>query len=146
MIQQRRLLLFLPPLVVVVLIGCGSNSGSVTGKVTYKDKPLPGGTVTFVTADKKVSTAVIGSDGTYTINKVTAGPVKIAVYPLAPPQPMMEGTKMNPGAMGAPAPEAPPAATDSKSVKLPQQYQDPEKSGLTYTVKSGKQEHNIELK
>jgi hypothetical protein len=31
-------------------------------------------------------------------------------------------------------------------MRIPEKYRDPEQSGLTYTVKGGKQEFNIDLK
>jgi hypothetical protein len=146
-IQKMRLVRFLPCLTVLAVAGCGPGSGSVSGKVTYKGTPLPGGTVTFMTSDQKVKTAIIGSDGTYSIDKVTTGPAKIAVTPLVPLPPMMPGgMAMDPGKVDAPEGDAaaPPAA--DKSASIPEHYKDPEKSGLTHTVTTGKQEHNIELK
>jgi hypothetical protein len=44
--------------------------------------------------------------------------------------------------------EAAPAAEeprDGKHVAIPPRYQDPEKSGLTYTVRAGPQTHDIDL-
>jgi hypothetical protein len=136
----------LPWLVLLALAGCGS-SGSVSGKVTYKDKPLAGGTVMFFTSDQKVKSAVIGLDGTYRIDKVTPGPARIGVTPPITPPKMPMGMKMDAAKMGgAPADAAGPTATDTKPLSLPEKYQDPEKSGLTCTVTSGPQQHNIELK
>jgi hypothetical protein len=60
------------------LAGCGSSSGIVTGKVTYNNRPLKGGNVTFVGANGSAS-ARINEDGTYTIDKVPTGEAKIAV-------------------------------------------------------------------
>jgi hypothetical protein len=142
--MTMRLVRFLPCLAVLALVGCGPSSGSISGKVTYKDKPLPGGTVAFLTSDQKVKTAIINNDGSYTIDKVTVGPAKISVSPPVAAGKMPKGMKMDPSKMGAPAGAAPP--TDDKPVSLPDKYKDPEKSGLTYTIIKGKQEHNIELK
>src|SRR6516162_1447836 len=47
--SRRRLLgalLTLAPFLFAA--GCGSSTTTITGKVYYKDKPLPGGSVTFV--------------------------------------------------------------------------------------------------
>lgn len=138
---------FLPCLAVLALSGCGPSVGSVSGTVTYKGKPLASGKVTFVASDQKVKTSPIGTDGSYSIDKVTVGPAKIAVDPPIPPAPMMPpGMKMDPSKMDAPAASAPPPPPKSQEPSFPQQYQDPEKSGLTHTVISGKQQHNIELK
>lgn len=147
MIWKTRLFHALPCLAVFALVGCGSNTGSVSGKVTYKKKPFPGGTVTFLDSKQQVKTAPIEADGNYTIEGVAAGPVKISVSPPPPPPKMPMGAKMDPAKMGAPAGAASAAPpTGAKPVSLPQRYQNPEESGLTYTVTKGKQEHNIELK
>jgi hypothetical protein len=140
-----RILPFLPCLAVLALAGCGPGAGSVSGKVTYKDKPLPGGTVTFFAPDKKAYPAVIGTDGTYTLDRVPVGPAKITVAPPVALGPMRPGMKMDPSKVGG-APEGAAPAPAEKPVSLPEKYQDPEKSELTYTVTTGKQEHNIPLK
>jgi len=148
MIRKLRLVLSLPCLAVLVLAGCGPGTGSISGKVTYKDKALPGGTVTFFTSDQRVKTAIIGTDGSYTIDKVAAGPAKISVSPPVPLPKMPKGMTMDPAKMGGAPPDAGAAApsADVQPVSLPERYQDPEKSGLTFTVTKGKQNHNIELK
>ncbi len=143
-----RSVYFLLSLAMLTLVGCGPDVGSISGKVTYKGKSLTGGKVTFLSSDQKVKTALIGTDGRYTIDKVTVGPAKIAIDPPLVLPKMMGGLEMDPAKMGAPAPQnpAPPPPEEKGGVALPKEYQDVEKSGLTYTVVSGKQEHNIELK
>ena len=148
MIGKLRLLPSLPLLAVLALVGCGPSTGSVSGKVTYKDKALPGGMVTFVGSDQRVKSTPIGADGTYTIDGVTVGTAKISVAPPVPLPKMPKGMKMDAAKMGgAPtdtAGAAPPA--DVKPIFLPQHYQDPETSKLTFPIAKGKQNHNIELK
>jgi hypothetical protein len=127
------------------LVGCGAT-GNVSGKVSYKDKPLNSGTVTFMAANNTVLSSPIAEDGSYSIAKCPAGEVKITVAtpPAAPP--MAQGRmKMDPSKMGAPpgASEAPKSATP---VTVPPDYKDPEKSKLSYTVQKGDQTHNIDLK
>ena len=53
------------------------EKGSVSGKVTYKGKPLTGGVVILTDADGKVK-ADLGDDGTYKLN-VKPGQYKVAV-------------------------------------------------------------------
>jgi hypothetical protein len=47
--------------------GCGevSNEVSVSGHVTYRGKPLPGGSITFFPASGRPVMSVISDDGTY---------------------------------------------------------------------------------
>jgi hypothetical protein len=113
--------------------GCGANA-SVSGRVTHKGKPLPAGTVTFLTADNKIFTSQITSDGTFTVPQLTAGTVKIGVQ-TPPPQPADDSQAPRPS--DAPTPPPP--------VILPAKYADPNASGLTLTVTGGSQTHNIEL-
>ena len=44
--------LVLPAL--LLSVGCGASKGDVSGKVNYRGKPLPAGTVTFFGADDRV--------------------------------------------------------------------------------------------
>jgi hypothetical protein len=138
--------------------GCGSY-GHVKGKVYYRDKPLTGGTVVFVSDGGGPSaTATIDEQGNYTIDKVAAGPVKIAVDSGPPPgarNPMnrnpMAG-KMAPP-KDAPIPEGVDASKlyntgrgSTGSVAIPEKYKNYQTSEETYTVQSGNQEHDIRLK
>jgi hypothetical protein len=133
-------------LAALTLAGCGRPGGSVSGKVTYKGQSLTGGTVTFLGADDRVAWSPIEPDGTYTITRVAPGLAKIGVTPAASSAPPKGMKMMDPAKMDAPAGAAPPAASAGKTVSIPQQYQDPARSGVTYTVTAGSQDYNIELK
>ena len=50
---------------------------------------------------------------------------------------------MDPSKMGGGAEK--PSTPTPKPSPIPKKYQDPEKSGLTYTVTKGSQEHDIKL-
>jgi hypothetical protein len=139
--------------------GCGGTA-SVSGKVYYKGKPLTGGVVLFVSDNHKGTyRSDIAEDGSYRIDKVPTGPVKIAVdtsmaqAPAARQKGPPGGAgKMQPpkdtvlpesakGGMYDPGHKAP----ERTAVKIPDHYANPEASNLTYTVTSGSQEHNIQL-
>ena len=52
----------------MAVIGCDKGAGldcKLTGKVTYKDAPVGGGTITFHAQDGSVAIAQIKPDGTY---------------------------------------------------------------------------------
>ncbi len=137
----------------LLLAGCSSSNGTITGKVTYQGKPLPSGTVTFV--PEKGGSAVVGviQDGEYKATKVPTGPAKIAVITsstsappdyiaqMRPPAELMEKAGMDKSA----AESAKSASPSQQAPSLPEKFKDPDKSGLTYTVKSGTQVHNIDL-
>jgi len=140
--------MFLVLLMALGLAGCGST-GTVSGKVSFKGNPLKGGTVTFLSAAGKPSaTTQINEDGSYAIPSVPAGEVKICV----------DTQMLNPaGKIKAPKYSAPPGQknpndpggdstdTSKRYVAIPEAFASPEKTTLTYTVKGGKQEHNIEM-
>ena len=99
--------------------------------VTYKGSPLTAGSVTFYGEGNQVASCSIEPDGEYTVTNVPVGPTKIAVsVPPAVREP--KGYKI--------------PQSGEKSVQIPRNYSDGEKSGLTYTVVEGSQEHPIELK
>jgi hypothetical protein len=139
----------------VLAVGCSSYA-SVKGKVTYQGKALTGGTVLFTSPGKGSQTAIIGEDGSYSIDKIAAGPVKIAVETQSVQPPITGFTKGGPPkSMEPPKGVTPPGAANPvygsggkkrTAVKIPENYADPDKSGLTYTVKTGAQDHPIDLK
>lgn len=129
----------------LLLSGCGrGGTATVTGTVTYKDKPLPGGLISFMAEQgNEVARGKIEKDGTYRVNKVPVGNAKIGIQVAEPPK-YAAGTvsKEQAAKMGKGSAAAKPA----DSVQLPKKFGDPSKSGLTYTVQPGQQEHNISLK
>jgi hypothetical protein len=130
-------------------VGCG-GSGTVSGKVTYQGETLRAGQVCFITADgKKSDVATISADGTYSIANIPTGEVKICVLTS-----YLAKTKSHPrpGADSQPSDldtghYRPPSSSDASKrfVPIPSNYEGPETTTLKYTVKSGKQEHNIVL-
>jgi hypothetical protein len=132
----------------LLVAGCSSR-GTVSGTVTYQGKPLPSGTVTFIPERGPAVTAVI-DEGKYTAEKVAAGPAKVAVASVSVEVPPGFVKHMQPPKDAPIPPEARKAleagAQIKKGVKLPENYADPDKSGLTYTVTGGPQTYDIDLK
>ena len=62
------------------VIGCGSNTSTVKGTVTYKGQPVDYGSVVFVVNDKQAVSTDLQADGTYTAREVPYGEAKIEVY------------------------------------------------------------------
>jgi hypothetical protein len=96
----------------------------VSGRVLYKGKPLPGGRVTFVTADGFAGTAVIDETGNYRI-KARVGEAGIGV------DNRMLRERGN--------------RVKGRFVQIPARYFTPDTSGLKYKVRKGQQTHDIEL-
>jgi hypothetical protein len=150
-------------LLVGLAAGCGST-GTISGTVTYKGKPLKAGTVSFMTTEGgHVASGEIKEDGTYTVSRVPAGPAKVTVKSVevfTPPGGGMMGGRSGGGApRGAPAGAAenvkPPPGVDmsgfnpnssnDKAMKVPDKYKDFAKTPLTCDVKSGNQPYDIQL-
>ncbi len=135
------LLLALP----VLAAGCGKATSVVSGKVTYKGRPLPIGTVLFLTSENKVLAGEITGDGDYSVSRVPPGEVKISVAvpspnTLRPQQKGMHG-KADENTSFQPAQKAP------NVVKIPDVYANADTSGLKYTVTAEPtQTHNLDLK
>ena len=138
----------------LVAAGCGSSSGRVSGKISYKSNPLHGGTVTFQALGEKgwAKTASIAEDGSYNLDELPKGPAQISVETqTVKPNPVGQAmaAKMTKGK------DIPPEMLKSspfgqamqadKYVAIPPKYGKAETSGLTYEVTRGRQQHDINL-
>ena len=145
----------------ILSAGCGGTSKtSVKGKVTYAGKPLAWGMVTLVSADGATAAGFIDHDGNYSVDGVPTGPVKIGVDS---PDPAQESRSASRGgdagkdkkdSLGIEDPRAHlkqdlppdrPKPPPGKWFPIPEKFADPNSSGLTGTVESGKP-LNIDLK
>jgi hypothetical protein len=150
--RRRQALLLLSLAASIGLFGCGGSSGTVAGKVYYKGELVKGGNVQFVASDGSARSSAIAEDGTYTIDKLHLGEAKISVdtssfkpqkgfyaygsKPMKPPPGQPEGSGYKP-------PDTQELA--KRYVAIPEKYIDPNKSGLKYTVKSGRQDYDIKM-
>src|SRR5262245_32734665 len=153
-----RLVAWLAPAGLLLLAGCGAGKGDITGQVTYKGQPLSVGRITFVgQGGKQEAVSAYIKRGKYTVHKCPAGPVKISIESIEPPDPeKLQGTKTRienmPMARGMkermkidPELEELASGPPLQHMVIPLKYANPETSGLTYQVKWGAQEHNIDL-
>jgi hypothetical protein len=101
----------------------------VSGKVTFNGKPLPSGTVTFVSKDGKTTVAgAIAEDGTYRVI-LPGGEYGVAIT--TAPQKKKDD------------PKDPPKKVPV--FQIPAKYGDVKTSGITYKVAKGKQSFDIDL-
>jgi hypothetical protein len=120
--------------IVVSVPGCGTKEAKLTirGTVSYKGKPLSGGMLKLVGRNgASLSAAPIQKDGTFIMTDVAVGEVNASI--LATP-----GTPDRSGAKTTSDHKITPA-------DLPEKYQDPEKSGLQYTITPDTKELDIKI-
>jgi hypothetical protein len=163
--KLSRYFCLIPCLVIVSAFGCGSRVNPqapayISGSVTYKGKPVTGGTVQFVTQEGVAVSGGIDADGTYAVSDVPMGELIVVVETESinpdhkastgkdadrrtkmmgdrPPPP---GQGPGPGAKGGGG-----TAGEQKYIKIPDQYTKAKTSPLTFTAKAGRQVHTIEL-
>jgi hypothetical protein len=97
----------------------------------------------MLSKDGVLVTGPIREDGSYALTSVPTGTVRVAVNS---PPPVEVGAGGPTGPLGKDPASAPPPPADNKSwFPIPEQYGDPEQSGLTCNVKPGANVHNIDL-
>jgi hypothetical protein len=106
--------------------------GQVAGKVSYRDQPVPDGTVMLLASDGQPYDGKIQPDGTFLIRDVPVGTAKVSVTSVIAPS---EADKTDNSKADARAKQR-TIAKGSRS-RIPSKYGDFTKSGLTVTVEKG---------
>jgi len=131
----------------ILTAGCATKpTAVVSGKVTYRGRPLPVGTVMFLTSDNKILSGEIKGDGDYSVPHVPPGEVKISVSVPSPNtlKPQQKGMY---GKAGDNPTDESQAKALPKVIKIPDEYANAATSNLKYTVTTeAAQTYNIELK
>ena len=134
----------------VAMAGCGDRRATVSGKVTFKDKSMPGGTVLFLSEDgTKSDSAEIKADGTYSSSNVPLGALRVAVLPVQKSaKDSMPKAAKGGGKMPDVPTDAPKAYQQGSTayVDIPMALRDPTTSNITVTVNAGMQTFDIPLK
>jgi hypothetical protein len=107
----------------------GPRNPTVFGKVTFKNVPLSGGTISFIGKDG-LARADIEKDGSYRVDDGPRGPVKVAIRSVSTTLQKHKGDKME---------------WVAKSL-IPTKFNDPKTSGLEYTIAGDRQQMDIDLK
>jgi len=130
----------------LVVTGCGEPTGQLSGKVTYNDKPVANGFVVFM-GEKKTVHVPIGADGTYKSEEIPLGDLKVGVLPaVRPPGSFMPKGATIPDAAKSTEEGKKYLETESSYVPIPNNFQDPVKSGQSVKVTGGSQNYDISLK
>jgi hypothetical protein len=132
--EEKTMNRSLPGMALALLLtvaGCGApaRNGEVSGVVKFRGSPLPSGTVTFVMGDGEKFGAAIGTGGEYSLMGLPRGPARVTVasHPRVPE-----------GFQGA-RPREP-------HVQIPDRYREAESSPLSFELKGGRQQYDIDLK
>jgi hypothetical protein len=136
-IARRGLPFLALSMLVVAGAGCGEATGVVSGEVKVGGEPVPRGTITFIPQGPKAKGRLTDiNEGKYSLAGLPVGEYAVTVQALVqPPPPTTKGGKAGTKAKG-------PA---TKGVHVPAKYADPEKSGLTCTIKSGENKYDPPL-
>jgi hypothetical protein len=83
----RAGIIFSAMITAIVIAGCAKPKGSVSGKVVYKGVPLKVGKITYVSQEDSMQVfgALIGEDGTFTVENVPYGSYKVCIDTTANP-------------------------------------------------------------
>jgi hypothetical protein len=150
--QARWLTAVCAGLLLAGLTGCSGQSwGKITGKVTVNDKPVTSGRITFMHDDGRTALAEIKPDGSYSLEKIPVGKLKVgiesmnfAAYEAKMPKRKEGGKMQDPNDPGA---ATPTALTKSGATPwVPTRYNEPKSSGLTADVKDGDNKIDFPLK
>jgi hypothetical protein len=131
------------------LLGCSAGKGELNGSVSYRAKKVKVGTVTVFGGDGVPRYGIIDRDGNFTVSDLTCGDVRICVASLNPKDTLPFGGNVK-GRDSAPKRDIPKGTIDPMDVKnwfeIPEHYQYPDKSGLTFPLRPGQNTFHIELK
>lgn len=147
---DRRTGLIGASLACLVAAGCGSSTGGVTGKVSYKGKSVVSGSVVLIASDGMPRYGDIQPDGSYRFNGVPTGEAKLGVNSPNPvPDPRKVAVARAAGQRGGRFQTDPitgtPTSDPSLWFPIPRAAGDPATSSLRATIRPGENTHNIVL-
>lgn len=131
-------------------LGRKQPTGTVSGKVTYKGKPVPSGClVTFVSDQGVVALGTVDASGRYKLMTAGKPDVPALDYNISVTFPGVIGPEMTDEderkyMAGDPATIA-KFAHKAQAAPIPKKYADEFNSGLSFQIKAGANSHDIEL-
>jgi hypothetical protein len=134
----------------LVAAGCGGGTGDVTGRVSYKGKPVASGSVVLIGSDGMPRYSHIRPDGTYRFAGVPAGEAKLGVNSPNPvPDPRKVALAGGAGQRGGRSQADPITSAPTSDPRLwfpiPRAVGDPATSHLGTAIRRGTNTHDIEL-
>lgn len=144
-IQLAALYLAAP---ILFLSGCGGEkppeTASVTGTVTYNNKPVEGANVSFLVEGAPIAVGTTDAEGKYSIPNVPVGSAKVSVSKYAnQPSPAAPSGQLTPEDMIKMSnPQKKPTPPKSE---IPEKYADPATSQLTAEVSKDETANNFDF-
>ena len=132
--------------------GCGSDTATVSGTVTYRGKEIGGGSVVLYCPDRQIVRGLIETDGTYTIPNVPRGGSAVVTVqsPARVPTGLRQPQHLPPFSSGTPKPPAVGLSSgelaSANLTVIPPRYALPEESGLSVVVNRRQVAYDIDLK
>lgn len=124
----------------LALVGCGSGVTllPVSGTVTLDDKPVAGAAVLFQpAAGGPASSAVTDAEGRYTLETASRQGAVPGEHKVTVTKKVVRGVRED-------------ETVDPTGMKIewivPEKFSDPDKSGLTHTVKKGETDYPLDLR
>ena len=134
MMFTRHFTWLLLAIVVLVNTGCGSQTGDVSGTVSFDGKKLPSGRISFLCegGNKPVLMSSI-TDGSYLVYDAPIGPARVTV------ETFEITTTAVPNMIASPLPpdQQNDAASEAEYVRIPTRYRAPTTSDLSHEIVSG---------
>jgi hypothetical protein len=139
--KSRWVLPLLSATLLLGVYGC-DGTATVTGKVSYQGRPVTYGSILFLSSDRTSRSGVLEADGSYTVERVHPGEVRIGVISHDPSKVLRSGKPAHRGEKGI--------AAAKKALKtwfpLPRKFEDPDTSGVGCSLDPGHVNYDVELK
>jgi hypothetical protein len=130
-------------------VGCGGSNAKVEGTVTYQGRPLVLGSVMLFANNDASRVGGINSDGTFSVEGLSAGTYRIAVTSVE----RKKKKKLQRTNTGEPISEEPSSNSDEGKTAastpgwfpIPERYGNVDESGLSVSVGKGTLQFDIKL-
>jgi hypothetical protein len=134
--------------VILCTVGCGKSRGTLSGTVKLGDKSVASGSVVVVAEDGIETTqGTISPDGTYKVENVPFGQVKISVHSPDPgASPLAKITEQAKKKLESKGWKAPEQVDNSKWFAIPENYNGAETSGITVKMDQSNKKFDIVMK
>jgi hypothetical protein len=150
----RLLLLLCFALFTGLLTGCTANSQApshISGTVSYKGSPVPGGTITFHSDGEGIYSYALSADGKFAVRNIPKGALLVTVETesVNPKKKVKDyggkGDKQYQERIAAEGNSAANKTPPPAYVHIPSKYANAKTSGLTITAAAGDQVHDFNL-